>query len=144
RFVGAGDLGSIARLRYVYWEKTAEGTRFLTVWTDEKFKIDDLVPGDGRDAPGSDLDGVPRFPGTVRGLSSEERGMPQKLAVSDGAGSAATAGLFYGARLLQVGWSEDAALAVIAAKQGRRAMRRTNAKGHEVVLVLSDSPRAVT
>jgi hypothetical protein len=140
RFVGSGDLGSIARLRYVYWEKRGEGgTRFLTVWTDEKFKISDLVPGARTDAPGSDIDGVPRFPGTVRVLSAAEQGMPQQMAVYDGTGSPATAELFYRSRMRQGGWSEDTTFATIAQKHGRRASRWTNAKGHEVVLDLSDS-----
>jgi hypothetical protein len=140
RFVGTGDLGSIARLRYVYWEKRGEGgTRFLTVWTDEKFKISDLVPGERRDAPGSDLEGVPRFPGTVRVLSAAEQGMPQQMAVYDGAGSPATAELFYRARMKQAGWSEDTTFTAIAQKHGRRASRWTNAKGREVVLDLTES-----
>lgn len=138
QFVGSGELGSIARLRYVYYEKTgAGGTRFLTVWTDESFKLSGVMPKENRDAEGSDLPNVPRFPGTVRVLSAEERGMPQRMAVYDGPGSPDTATLFYRARMRSLGWAEDETFARLAERQGKRALKFGSRDGHEVVIDLS-------
>jgi|GEM_PF-1936341 len=143
RFVGKGELGQIGRLRYVYYEKTgAGGTRFLTVWSDEKFTLDQLMPKEKRDAAGSDLPGVPRFPGSIRILSAEERGMPQRLAVYEGVGSPDTATLFYKARMETLGWAEDHEFARLAQRQGKRALKFDNVAGREVMLDLSDAPQA--
>jgi len=143
RFVGSGELGQIGRLRYVYFEKTGEGgTRFLTVWSDETFTLDQLMPKEKRDAPGADLPGVPRFPGTIRILSAEERGMPQRLAVYEGVGSPETATLFYRARMDTLGWAEDHEFTRVAEKQGRHALKFDNAAGREVVLDLSSAPQS--
>ena len=44
-FVKSGDVGDLARVRYVYFEGNGSGgTRFLTIWTDEHFKLDRLMP----------------------------------------------------------------------------------------------------
>ncbi len=138
RFTDAGDLGAIGRLRYVYYEKTAKGgTRFLTAWTDEKFQLAHLLPTDNKDAEGADLEGVPRFPGTVRVLSAEERGMPQRVVVYDGAGSPETAELFYRARMTTLGWFEDDTFAALAKRQNKHALKFSNRDGHEVVIDLS-------
>ncbi len=140
QFLKAGDLGSIAKLRYVYYEKAqAGGTRFLTVWTDDKFELAKLMPGEHRDAEGSDVTDVPRYPGTVRCLSAEEHGMPQKLVVYDGSGSPETAELFYRARMKTLGWELDESFAALAKKQNKTAMRFENRAGHEVIIDLSSS-----
>jgi len=135
-----GNLGEIGRLRYVWYEKTGEGgTRFLTVWSDDQFELSHLLPTERKDADGVDLEDVPRYPGTVRVLSAEERGMPQRIAVYDGPGSPETAELFYRARMGSLGWQEDTTFAQIAKKQQKRSLKFGNQKGHEVVLDLSDS-----
>ena len=87
-FVKSGDVNDLAKLRYVYFEGNGKGgTRFLTVWSDEHLQLDKLAPKNGQDAPGADLQDVPRYPGTTRVLSAEERGMPRR-AWSRGAGLA--------------------------------------------------------
>ena len=140
QFLGKGDLGSIAKLRYVYYEADgSRGTRFLTIWTDEKFNLTKLMPGDKRDAEGFDIEGVPRYPGTVRCLSAEERGMPQRLVVYEGGGSPETAEMFYRARMKTLGWESDEAFAKLAQKQHKRSLKFGNGAGHEVVLDLSDA-----
>jgi hypothetical protein len=142
KFVKSGDVGDLARARYVYYEPNGKGgTRFLTVWTDEHFPIDRLMPVDGKDAPGSDINDVPRYPGTTRVLSAEEHGMPQKVCVYDGPGSPEGAELFYRARMAEQGWAGDESFARMAKKQGRTALRYENARGHEVVLELSVNER---
>ena len=140
RFIDAGDLGSIARLRYVWYEKTGKGgTRFLTIWTDDHFKLGDVLPTAKKDAVGNDLEGVPRFPGSIRVLSSEERGMPQRMVVYDGPGSPETGELFYRARMKTLGWYEDETFANLAKKQGKHSLRFQNKAGHEVVIDLAPS-----
>jgi len=140
QFVGSGELGKIARLRYVYYEKTGNGgTRFLTVWTDESFKLSQVMPKERKDAEGADLPNVPRFPGTVRVLSAEERGMPQRMAVYDGPGSPETAMMFYRARMHSLGWMEDETFAKLAERQGKHSLKFGSRDGHEVVVDLSQS-----
>jgi hypothetical protein len=135
RYVRSGDLGELARLRYVYYEKApGGGTRYLTVWTDEHMQLAKLMPTENRDADGSDVAGVPRYPGTVRVLSAEEHGMPQKVAVYDGPGSPETAELFYRARLKTLGWSCDETFNRLAKRDGKTALRCDNAAGHEVLV----------
>jgi hypothetical protein len=138
RYIKSGDLGELARLRYVYYEKTSSGgTRYLTVWTDERMQLAKLMPADNRDADGSDVPGVPRYPGTVRVLSAEELGMPQKVAVYDGPGSPQAAEMFYRARLKTLGWSCDETFNRLARNDGKTALRCDNAAGHEVVVDMS-------
>jgi hypothetical protein len=139
-FIGSGDLGSIARLRYVFFEGNGSGgTRFLTVWTDDQFKLANLIPGERRDADGKDIENVPRYPGTVRCLSSEERGAAQRIAVYDGPGSPETAELFYRARMQTLGWRLDEQFDAVQQHQGKHALKFESAAGHEVVIDLSPS-----
>jgi hypothetical protein len=142
KFVKSGDLGDLARMRYVYYEANGSGgTRFLTVWSDEHMKLDKLMPMGNVDAPGTDIADVPRYPGTVRVLSAEEHAMPQRVVVYDGPGSPETAELFYRGRMPTLGWHSDETFANLAKKQGKISLRYDNAKGHEVVLDLSTSER---
>src|SRR5262245_13222693 len=133
KFVKTGDMSALGSARYVYYEKNEKGgTRFLTVWTDDKFNLYKVMPTDRRDAEGSDFEDVPRYPGTVRVLSAEERGMPQRVAVYDGAGSPDAAEMFYRARMQTLGWRVDDTFARLAKKKGHTSLRFENAKGHEV------------
>ena len=67
--------------------------------------------------------------------------MPQKVCVYDGPGSPEGAELFYRSRMAELGWNGDEAFARMAKNQGRTALRYDNAKGHEVVLELSQNER---
>ena len=134
-----GKIGEVGHLRYMYYERTPSGgTRFLTIWTDNHFDLTRLLPDGEGDAPGRDVADVPRYPGTVRVLSSDERGKPGQLAVYTGAGSPDTAALFYDARMRTLGWQADPRFADAAEKQGLRSTRYLNARGHEVVVDLAD------
>ena len=79
--------------------------------------------------------------GTVRVLSAEEHGMPQKVAVYDGPGTPEAAELFYRARMAELKWECDETFARLAKKQGKTSLRFDNARGHEVVLDLSANER---
>lgn len=140
RFSETNNLGDIGRLRYVYWERTREGgTRFLTVWTDDHFNLDKLMPRGQQDAEGVDIDNVPRFPGTRRIMSASEHGMPQQVVVySSPTGSPVSAEVFYSARMPQHGWKLDETFKKIVGTQNGRAMRWINDQGKDVVLDFSD------
>jgi hypothetical protein len=141
-----GKLGEIGSLRYVYWEKLGSGgTRFLTVWTDDKTDLNQLLPGPDGDVPGRDVPNVPRYPGTHRILSADERGALGQMAVYAGAGSPELAYDFYLARLHTLGWQLDDTFTNIAARQGRHALRAER-QGHEIVIDCSraDGPEGLT
>lgn len=137
--LGDGKLGDVGQLRYVYYEKTGNGgTRFLTVWSDEKFDFAQLLPKPDGDAPGRDVPNVPRYPGTHRVLSSDERGAAGQMAVYVGSGSPDLAEAFYEARMRTLGWDIDPHFAEVAGKEGHKALRCLSKDGHEVVIDCSD------
>jgi hypothetical protein len=136
-----GDVAQVGALRYLYYERAADGgTRFLTVWSDEHFELAKLLPGADGDAPGRDLDQVPRYPGSARILAADERGAAGQLAVyaSEG-GSPELAEAFYRARMPALGWRLDPRFEEVAHAQGRRALRCLSGDGHEVVIDCSDA-----
>jgi hypothetical protein len=139
--LGANGLPEGGALRYLYYERTSDGgTRFLTVWSDDRFALSQLIPSRiGDDAPGRDLRDVPRYPGTRRVLSADERGTPSQLAVYAGGGSPELADAFYQARLQTLGWRLDPRFAEVARKEGRHTQRALSADGaHELVVDCSD------
>jgi hypothetical protein len=139
RGLGDGRLGRIGALRYLYYERTADGgTRFVTVWNDDRFDLAQLLPAADGDAPGRDVINVPRYPGTKRVLAADERGAAGQMAVYVGAGSPEVAEAFYQARLQTLGWSLDPRFSEVARNQGRRSLRALSKDGHEVVIDASD------
>ncbi len=137
--LATGKVGEVGHLRYLYFERTATGgTRFLTIWTDDQFDLTKFLPSGSEDAPGRDIEGVPRYPGTVRVLSADERGRAAQMAVYNGPGSPQTASMFYDARMRTLGWAADPRFSEYAAHEGMHSMRYMNAKGHEVVVDLAD------
>ncbi len=140
--LAAGKIGEVGHLRYMYFEKTANGgTRYLTVWTDDQFDLTKFLPSGEDDAPGRDIDGVPRYPGSVRVLAADERGRVAQMAVYNGQGSPETAAMFYDARMRTMGWAADPRFADYAAEKGMHSMRYQNAKGHEVIVDLATDER---
>ena len=137
-----GKIGEAGHLRYLYFERTPTGgTRYLTIWTDDQFDLTKFLPSGGEDAPGRDIDGVPRYPGTVRVLSADERGRAAQMAVYNGTGMPETAEMFYDARMATLGWQSDPGFTRTALEQGMHSMRFMNAKGHEVVVDLAADER---
>jgi hypothetical protein len=140
--LAAGKIGEVGHLRYMYYERTPTGgTRYLNVWTDDQFDLTKFLPSGSDDAPGRDLEDVPRYPGTVRVLSADERGKPGQMVVYTGNGSPETAAMFYDARMRSLGWQSDPSFAKTAEEQGLRSRRFLNGKGHEVVVDLSDADK---
>jgi hypothetical protein len=70
-------------MRYIYAEESEGTTLFVAFWTEGEFKVLDMFPPEG-DAPGRDIDGVPRPPHARRILSAWEEGEPQSITVYDG------------------------------------------------------------
>jgi hypothetical protein len=137
-----GKIGEVGHLRYLYFERTGTGgTRYLTVWTDDQFDLTKFLPSGSDDAPGRDLEGVPRYPGSVRMLSADERGRAAQMAVYNGQGSPETASMFYDARMRTLGWAADPRFSDYAAEKGMHSMRYMNAKGHEVVVDIAADER---
>ena len=141
--LAAGKIGEVGHLRYLYFEKLPNGgTRYLTVWTDDTFDLAKFLPGSqSDDAPGRDIEGVPRYPGSVRILAADERGRAAQMAVYNGQGSPETATMFYDARMATLGWHQDPQFADYARDHGMRSMRFLNDKGHEVVVDLAADER---
>jgi hypothetical protein len=138
KFGETGDLGALARLRYVYYEPTENGgTRFLTIWTDESFPIGRMMANGTKDAEGSDIENIPRFPGAVRLLSADERGRTERIVVYDAPTSPEMAALFYRARMRSLGWTLDERFSDAAAKEGRSALHFVRQPGHEAIVDLS-------
>lgn len=137
-----GKIGEVGHLRYLYYERNETGgTRFLTIWTDDHFDLTKFLPSGREDAPGRDIEDVPRFPGTMRVLSGDERGRVAQMAVYTGVGSAQGAALFYDARMRTLGWQDDPQFSGAAERQGLHSRRYANAKGHEVVIDLAEDDR---
>lgn len=69
RFLAQGDLGELGRLRYAWVEPAAQGSAFLTLWSDGPLPLLEQFPPHG-DAPGVDLPDLPRVAGSRRLLSA--------------------------------------------------------------------------
>jgi hypothetical protein len=136
--LAAGQIGEVGHLRYLYYERTGNGgTRYLTVWTDDRFDLTKFLPTGGDDAPGRDIDDVPRYPGSVRVLSADERGRLGQMAVYNGTGSPETAAMFYEARMRTLGWAPDPRFTQYASNNGMHSLRFANQKGHEIIIDLA-------
>jgi hypothetical protein len=82
KFADSGDLADVGLLRYAYVRRTESGrTHVLAVWTDGSFRLDALVPPDKGDAPGSDIEGVPRPGDSVRYLTAAAEGRPHSVRI---------------------------------------------------------------
>ena len=140
--LASGKIGEVGHLRYLYFERTATGgTRYLTIWTDDQFDLTQFLPSGSEDAPGRDLAGVPRLPGSVRVLSADERGRLAQMAVYNGPGTPDSAEMFYDARMATLGWHSDPRFSEAALRQGMHSRRFVDAKGHEVVVDVAADDR---
>jgi hypothetical protein len=107
RFNHSHDVHDVGDIRYVLARPMdGGGTHFVTFWTDGSFDLDEVVPRDGHDAGGTDLDGVPRPPGAYRTMSASEAGNPD-CAVQYLGSSMTEWELehFYEQRLVAEGWT---------------------------------------
>lgn len=104
-FMQTGELGALGRVRYVYAKKSRENhTLVLTAWTESKFNLAEMLPGEGRDAPGEDFPEIPRVPNAFRALSSHAEGLPYGVNVYKTTDAPATTLAFYDKRMTDAGW----------------------------------------
>lgn len=103
--VDTGDLGKLGNLRYVFAEETPAGlTHVVTAWTDGSFNLYSMLPPVGADAPGSDLEGVPRPEGSVRLLTAGADGVPYSVRIYDAPVGAAAIAEAYDRDMVAAGW----------------------------------------
>lgn len=88
RFSETGDVSDVGHLRYVF-AKQLQSTRvrFVGAWVDGPLPVNEMFPAES-DAPGLDIDGVPRPPEGRRTLSAWEEGqLPYAVTQYAGVGS---------------------------------------------------------
>ncbi len=106
KFVESWDVADVGLLRYVYARRLDNGrTHVLTVWTDGSFKLDAMVPPEGKDAPGSDPENVPRPPSSVRFLTASAEGRPHSVRIYESGQSAGALLKTYEDEMPKRGWT---------------------------------------
>ena len=101
------DFGALGKLRYVYVTPAGEDgrrRRVLTVWTEDSFSLDKIMPADGSEPMGEDPADVPRMPGTKRMLSAEVVGTPFSMHVYRANGTPQEAADWYDGQMYNRGW----------------------------------------
>lgn len=105
-FAETGELGAIGQLRYVYAKRTEQGnTHVMTVWTTAKFSVRDLVPEEGKDAPGQDYPYAPRLPDSQRILSARVDGTTFGINVYRTKMPPGDVAAFYDEKMVAAGWN---------------------------------------
>ena len=110
RFSKTGNLGDVGHLRYAY-AKPVRGsndtrTFLLTMWTESEVNLFKMLPMEGNDAAGRDVEGVPRPPHAQRILSSWETGQPYGVTMYGSKFQTATQlEAFYRHELPKQGWA---------------------------------------
>ena len=104
-FVESGDISDVGDMRYAFARRGRDYTHFMVFWTEGPFNVKDMFPAEG-DAPGRDVEGIPRPPQARRVLSSWERGVPYALTMYEGSRmDQLRLEAWYRARLPDMGWS---------------------------------------
>jgi hypothetical protein len=105
-FVQTKDLGALGKLRYAYVKRSSNGKghRVLTVWTEDSFNFDKLVPADGSEPGGSDPQGIPRPPEATRLLSANIESTPFGVYVYRAKQTPEAVGQFYDKLFYDQGW----------------------------------------
>jgi len=119
RFGETGDLAALGQFRYVYARRLgSDRVLRLVVYNPGHFRMRRLVPEEGKDAVGEDLDGVPRPQDAVRLLTARIENSDHELVVYRAAGPAPRMLDRYSLRLTTQGW-EELALPEPAREQAR-------------------------
>jgi len=123
RLAASGDLSALGQLQAIWYERRADGgTHYLNLWG--ALSLDKLLPPDGGDVAGGELDGVPRPTGSQRVLSAAEHGaMGRIVAYRVPGGSAVAVRIGFLDELRARGWRTDDAFARFAAAHQRSGER---------------------
>lgn len=135
-FDRSGDLAALGELRYAFARPAGEGGALVvSVWTRGAFRIGRMFPERG-DAPGRDVDGVPRPEGARRVLSVWEGERPYRFAIY-GAEDATVEGAArdVGRELARAGWN----VTPRTASPPERVLHATRA-GRSVLVVITADP----
>ena len=104
-FMQTGELGALGKVRYAYAKKTDDGrTLVLTAWTESKFNLNDMIPEEGKDAPGTDFPQIPRVPNSFRALSAHAEGRPYGINIYKTTDAPAQTLAFYDKEMVSAGW----------------------------------------
>lgn len=99
----SGDIGQLARLRYVYAEKTVSGSFIVSLWTGEHLNLKRMFQTD-QDAPGNDMIDIPRPEHARRMLDFGEAGHSEHLLVYETQQTKDTLRRFYDRVMKGFGW----------------------------------------
>lgn len=104
-FMQTGELGALGKVRYVYAKKSKNGhTLVLTAWTESKFNLAEMLPGEGKDAPGTDFPEIPRVPNSYRALSAHAEGLPYGVNIYKTTDAPGTTLKYYDIQMTNAGW----------------------------------------
>ena len=102
RFRSTGDLADVGGFRYLYAVRRGDRTQLVSVRSEGAFALGTMFPARG-DAPGFDIEGVPRPEGARRTLAVRELGRLQSMTVHRGSSEGALR-RHYLERLPAEGW----------------------------------------
>ena len=105
QFLDSGDLSKVGDLRYVYLKRVENKTHVISVWTDGPFKIFNVAPVDGAEAPGSDSANAPRPLDAIRLLSAAVEGAPYAVRIYDSAKPQSDILAMYDTEMPKRGWT---------------------------------------
>lgn len=107
-FGRTGDVADIGDMRYVFTEQYehegATRTHFVAMWTRGAFNVQTMFP-DAGDAPGRDVQDLPRPPGSRRVLSGFERDVPTSMTVYSARTDEAALESHFRSAFRENGWS---------------------------------------
>lgn len=104
-FMQTGELGALGKVRYVYAKKSKNGhTLVLTAWTESKFNLAEMLPGEGKDAPGEEFPEIPRVPNSYRALSAHAEGLPYGVNVYKTTDAPGVTLKYYDIQMTNAGW----------------------------------------
>lgn len=137
-FNRTGDLAALGAIRYIFAQAADGGrTQYVALWTEGSFHVNNILPGN-EDAPGEDLNGIPRAPDARRSLAAFEMGRDERFVIYEGSSMTEwELEHFYRESLADEGWivtdtrEEGAEAPVIAAlRDGRQVYISLNTDVH--------------
>jgi hypothetical protein len=102
-FARVGDLGKIGFVRHITARKTASGSHVAAMWTDGSLNVVRMFPETG-DAPGSDMEGIPRPPSSRRIFTAYAEGAPYALRLYESTATPEAVFTAYAAEMPRTGW----------------------------------------